>query len=172
LFQDTIDAKRVGPIVLAIAALCAALVGGCSNSQSTTSLGALPPRPAPKTAASGPAISDKLSIDQLALESKIERVTHKTGVVYLHFNYADRDGKVYKCELPQAMAQGQYSPQEWNRTFNIYRLPKVIKQKKMPEGPDKKRVVDYPFISPNPQAVQSERRGETGAGASGAPSSP
>lgn len=104
---------------------------------------------APKVAASGPAVTEPLKFDQLALESPVTRYTEKSGQVFLRFTYADREGRIYKCELPEAMSEGSYTIDEWIRTFNFYKLPKVIGQKKVvKKGPA--RIGDFPFISPKP----------------------
>lgn len=129
---------------------CAALMSGCGNSDVDTS--AVTPSPgaqAPKLPASGPAISDKLSFDQLTLDSPAKHVTDKNGLVYITFAYTDNDGKVYKCKMPEAMAQGTYPPQEWLRTFTIYRLPEVIKQKHVAKKSGG-GINDFPFIAPRP----------------------
>jgi len=144
-------------VILWTAAAAAGLgfVVGCSSGTETSS--APPPAttaPAPKVPAAGPAISSPVSFDQLALETPVKRVKGKNGLVFLRFAYADNDGRIYNCELPEPMSKGEYTPQEWVRTFNIYRLPKVIGQKKVAKkGP---RVIgDFPFISPRPQTVQA-----------------
>lgn len=127
------------------------VMGGCGNSETSTA----PPvtsatTPQAHVAASGPAISDKLSFDQLTLESPAKPQKDSNGLTFLHFKYADSDGKIYECVLPQAMSQGQYTLAEWSSTFTAYRLPKVIAVKKLNKKLD---IGDYPFISPKPQAV-------------------
>ena len=140
---------RIGLAVGIVVLACGAFLTGCGSSTEETS-GAPMPSAQGRTAkmpASGPAISDKLSFDQLTLDSSVTKVTDKNGLVYLMFAYTDMDGKVYKCKMPQAMGQGAYPPQEWLRTFTVYRLPDVIKQKRIV----KKRgenVNDFPFIAP------------------------
>jgi len=140
-------------VALAVAA-CAVLIAGCGNNQ-TSSL----PTPSatsstPKVAATGPAISSTLTFDQLALESPAKKVRGKNSLVFVNFSYADNDGKIYKCELPEAMSKGSYSPEEWVRTFNVYRRPEVIGQKKrVKKGPGV--VGDFPFISPRPRQAEA-----------------
>ena len=139
--------KRVFAAV-ALAALV--MMTGCGNSGTDDAYNGTPTAgPAPHTAASGPAITDKVSFDQLTLESPAKPSTDKNGLVFLRFKYADSDGKVYECVLPRAMSEGQYTLSEWSSTFNAYRLPKVFAQKKV----DKRESYgDFPFISPKPQA--------------------
>jgi hypothetical protein len=131
---------------LTFAAL-ALILAGCGNSGSDAGLPATPSAPAPHTAASGPAVSGPVSFDQLTLESKPQTTKDKNGLAFLKFRYADNDGKVYDCVLPKAMSQGQYTLGEWLSTFNAYRLPKVVAQKKIGTRQD---LGDYPFISPKP----------------------
>lgn len=107
-----------------------------------------PTGPAPHTSASGPAISDKVSFDQLTLESTPKTTQDKNGLTFLRFQYADNDGKVYECVLPKAMSEGQYTLDEWSSTFNAYRLPKVVAVKK---SKARENLGDFPFISPKPQ---------------------
>lgn len=110
--------------------------------------------PAPHTAASGQAITDKLAFDQLTLESPAKPALDKHGLTFLHFKYADNDGKVYECVMPKAMSEGQYTLSEWSSTFNAYRLPKVLAQKKV----TKQDLGDFPFISPKPQQQQQPQQ--------------
>lgn len=142
----------VGLLVCACAAVTITGCGRGNVNSPTSALGAT--ASAPKAAAAGPAITEKLGFDQLALDSTVKRVKSKQGPTYLQFSYTDRDGKVYKCVLPEAMAEGSYLPDEWIRTFNLYRLPKVIKQKAPPKNP-LVGVSDFPFISPRPVPEQT-----------------
>jgi hypothetical protein len=153
--SQTLRNTRRAILIIAVIAL-AALVVGCGNSgtdtaapQPTTSASATTPH----VAASGPAVNVKLSIDQLTLDSPIKHVTDKNGLVFLHFRYTDNDGKVYDCVLPNAQGQGQYTPIEWISTFNAYRLPKVVAQKKVNRSADEMH--DFPFIAPKPQEVNT-----------------
>ena len=138
---------------------CAALVGGCGNSDvdTSSSMSPSPGAQAPKLPASGPAISDKLTFDQLTLDSPAKFVTEKNGLKYISFAYTDNDGKVYKCKMPEAMAQGTYPPQEWLRTFTIYRLPEVIKQKHVAKKSGGGGINDFPFIAPRPANAAPEQ---------------
>ncbi|MGI6296440.1 MAG: lipoprotein [Armatimonadota bacterium] len=132
----------------------AVMLSGCGNKGSQGADVAMPTgSSAPHTSASGPAITDKVSFDQLTLESTPKAVTDKNGLVFLHFKYADYDGKVYECVLPKAMSEGEYTLSEWSSTFNAYKLPKVVAQKKVKKTED---YSDFPFISPKPQPVQPE----------------
>jgi hypothetical protein len=105
-----------------------------------------------KVAASGPAVSTPLAFDQLALESPAIKHANKNGQRFIKFKYADRDGKIYECELPEAMSKGSYTVDEWGRTFNVYRLPQVVGHKKM-KSRRPGQIGDFPFISPKPQQV-------------------
>lgn len=145
------DPKRVFVAVVFVAVVAAAIMmAGCGNSGTDNAYTGSPAVPAPHTAASGPAITDKVSFDQLTLESPAKPAPDKNGLVFLHFKYADSDGKVYECVLPRAMSEGQYTLSEWSSTFNAYRLPKVLAQKKMNK---REEYGDFPFISPKPQAA-------------------
>ena len=134
---------------------------GCGKSEVDTS-GSFGPSPdssqPPKVAATGTALSEPLAFDQLALESPVTRYTNKTGLVFLRFRYADRDGNVYQCELPEEMSTGKYTVDEWTRTFSVYKLPKVVGKKKVtaPKGP--KVIADFPFISPKPMKAHQEQK--------------
>jgi hypothetical protein len=147
------DPKRLLIAVAAVAIVAVvAMMTGCGNSGTdSTYNGASAPSTAPHTAASGPAITDKVAFDQLTLESPAKPSADKNGLVFLRFKYADSDGKVYECVLPRAMSQGQYTLSEWSSTFNAYRLPKVLAQKKINK---REEYGDFPFISPKPQAAQ------------------
>ena len=125
------------------------LISGCGNSSDTSAAPPMSTGAETKvhTAASGPAISDKLSFDQLTLESPPKVEKDRNGLIFLRFKYADNDGKVYECVLPKAMSQGQYTLAEWSSTFAAYRLPKVVAVKKRQGDVD---LADYPFISPRP----------------------
>jgi hypothetical protein len=142
-------------IALAGAALAAVLLmPGCGNKVDTPSDVPSTNTPATTVPAAGPAIDAKLTFDQLALESPVSKVT-KGGLAFLSFAFADRDGKVYKCVLPQAQSQGSYTCDQWVRTFIVYKLPQVIAQKKTTKkGPT--NVNGFPFISPKPQPVAGE----------------
>ena len=131
----------------------AVIMSGCGNSATDTAAPvSTGPTPQTHTAASGPAISDKLSFDQLTLESPAETEKDKNGLTFLRFKYADNDGKVYECVLPKAMSEGQYTLAEWSSTFSAYRLPKVVAVKKVSS---KVNIGDYPFISPKPRQQQT-----------------
>ncbi len=108
-----------------------------------------PPRRDSHQAASGPAIVAELAIDQLALDSPIKRTKDTNGLEFLHFEYTDNDGKVYRCDLPAAMSEGKHKGSEWLTIFNVYRQPEVIAQKKV-EPATKEQLRDFPFISPRP----------------------
>jgi hypothetical protein len=99
--------------------------------------------------AAGPAITTKLKFDQLAFDSPVTKAD-RSGVKYYNFAFTDNDGKVYKCELPAGMAEGDYTPDEWVRTFCLYKLPEVVKQKT--EKKDKVGLTDFPFIAPRQDA--------------------
>ncbi len=143
---------RVSCLVIALGMLV--VLAGC-GSKETEITSAPPPQAAPNVPAAGPALSEKLTFDQLALDSSVKRVQSKQGPTYLHFSYTDSTGKVYKCELPEAQSKGSYLRDEWLRIFGIYRLPTVIKTKAPPANPLAKGVGDFPFISPRPGATSS-----------------
>jgi len=130
----------------------ALLLGGCgNNSQVDTSAAPMTPSGSPTTnvAVSGPAVSESVAFTQLALETSVKRTKNQNGQVFLRFRYADNDGSIYDCELPEAMSKGTYSVAEWARTFNAYRLPKVVGHKKTDKTVQ--TVGDFPFISPKPK---------------------
>ncbi|MHB9035902.1 MAG: hypothetical protein ACYC64_04495 [Armatimonadota bacterium] len=157
MFRTITPAKKAFITAVVISSVCALLLTGCGNNSSDTGTAYTPSTsaPTPKVPAAGPAISDKLKFDQLALESPVKTVTSKDGLVFLEFQYADRDGKVYKCKLPKAMSIGEFPPDQWVRTFNIYKLPEVIKQKNVVDK-NGQPVNDFPFIAPKPRTVPSQ----------------
>lgn len=141
------------PVVLVAVVAAASFMAGCGNSGTdSASTGSPTAAPASHTAASGPAITDKVFFDQLTLESPPKLSRDTNGLIFVRFKYADSDGKVYECVLPKAMSEGQYTLSEWSGTFNAYRLPKVIAQKKVNK---REAFGDFPFISPKPQQQQS-----------------
>lgn len=159
LLQIALNPKRVIITVTAFAALSAVVfLTGCGKSGTDATMGAIPtgaPASAPHTAASGPAVNDKLSLDQLRLDSPITTETDKNGLKFLHFKFTDNEGKVYECKLPEAMSKGQYTAPEWLSTFNVYKLPKVLAQKHVNKTED---LNDFPFISPKPQQQQAQEQ--------------
>ena len=166
--------RMLVPVILAACAVaCVGLMSGCSSSRVDTA----PPPPVSssskaKVAASGPAISTSLTFDQLALGSPVQRVTNKNGLVFLHFSYANRDGNVYKCELPQAMSKGSYPYDEWIRTFSIYKLPQVVAKKSVTKK-GHQTVGGFPFIAPRPQRVEAPKQPQgPGAAPAGMPTLP
>ncbi len=149
-----LDKRWCVAAALVVVITMAVVLSGCGNRGSQESDLAMPTgSSATHTSASGPAITDKVSFDQLTLESTPKAVTDKNGLVFLRFKYADYDGKVYECVLPKAMSEGDYTLSEWSSTFNAYRLPKVIAQKKIKKTED---YGDFPFISPKPQPVEQQ----------------
>jgi len=113
-------------------------------------------QPAAAPAASGSPQTDekKYKFSQLTLDSTVKKVSDKQGLAFLDFRYTDVDGKVYQVHMPAAMADGEYSVNEWLSTFSVYRLPEVIKQKNVAGA--KKGVSGFPFISPKPNAPTVE----------------
>ena len=148
--------KRGLPLVgSAVMMLAAVFLGGCGKS-SDTSASSVPPRPRTEhRAAAGKAI-DKVSIDQLVLDSPIIRKKDRNGLEFMHFKYTDNDGKVYKCVLPAAMAEGDRTLSEWVSTFNIYRKPEVLAQKEVSTRKGEK-LSDFPFISPKPEVREQKK---------------
>lgn len=137
------------------------LLGGCGDSNNTDPGNFQPvstPTPPP---VSTPAAPEKLRFDQLNLESQVKRNTDANGLVFYSFSFSDQDGKVYKCNLPEAMAQGEFTTDGWIRTFNLYREPEVIKQKPVTQDSNKDGLNDFPFIAPKraPTSTQSAPEG-------------
>lgn len=112
------------------------------------------------TAAAGPAITEKLSIDQLVLDSPIKRVKDKNNLEFLEFKYTDNDGKVYKCVLPAAMARTKRTGSEWLATFSVYRRPEVLARKPVKKSAGDSSLRDFPFISPKPEEAKAEPKPE------------
>ena len=139
--------------------LCAVVfLGGCSNSSTDTTTTSIPttsqePQKAPPTA---PAVDAKLSFDHLVLESPVTTVKESHGLTYKTFKYADTDGKIYKCKLPQAMTGGSHTPTEWLSSFSVYREPEVLGQKKIVKKKigETDNLNDFPFIAPRPQKAE------------------
>lgn len=151
--RNPLGLRRVVPIMCCLLLAGASVfISGCGNSgnDSTATPISTGNTSTVHTAASGPAISDKLFFDQLTLESAPKPEKDTNGLIFLRFKYADSDGKVYECVLPKAMSEGQYSLAEWSSTFAAYRLPKVVAVKKKSSVD----LGDYPFISPRPQQQQ------------------
>lgn len=136
--------------LLLLAALAAIALPGCGNKEGASTPAAVPQPAPPSASAVGPAISEKLTFDQLALESPVKRVQSATGPVYLEFSYVDRDGTIYRCRLPEQMTKESSTPEDWIRLFNLYKLPKAVGKKAAPTQPLVKSVEDFPFISPRP----------------------
>lgn len=146
---------------LALVALVGAVIitGGCGKSNSAdpgmSQPVSAPVTPPPSAAPSEPV---KYQFSELTLETKPKRVTDSNGLVFYKFSYADQDGKVYKCNLPEAMAQGQFTADGWIRTFKLYREPEAVDQKPIRKDSNQDSLNDFPFIAPNraptsPQAV-------------------
>ena len=148
--------KRGLPLVgSALMMLAAVFLGGCGKN-SDTSVSSVPPRPRTEhKAAAGKAI-DKVSIDQLVLDSPIIRKNDRNGLEFMHFKYTDNDGKVYKCVLPAAMAEGDRTLSEWVSAFNVYRKPQVLAQKEVSTRKGEK-LSDFPFISPRPEVREQKK---------------
>lgn len=160
MFRTVSVGQKAGISAAVLGLAFTILLGGCSSSTDTS---AIPPPTVPAASApqsaSEPAVVEKLSFNQLKLDSTVKHITKNGSAKYLSFVYTDNDGKVYKCEMPEAMSQGTYDPNEWVRTFNIYRLPTVIKQRKVVKRTDSQNVEGFPFISPKqstaPAAAQA-----------------
>lgn len=149
------------------------MLTGCGKDETQSAIPVSTPDPqATKAAATGPALSEKLTFGQLALDSAVKRVRSPQGPVYLHFTYTDQNGNVYKCELPEAMSKGSYLPDEWIRIFGAYRLPQVVKTKAPPANPLSKSVSDFPFISPRPASETSDSSGSSPGSMEPAPPPP
>lgn len=147
-------AKRAAVVVAAgVGLMATVLLGGCgTNSDTSSSYSPMPSAPKQNASASGIAINDDLTLDQIAFESPVKRVKDRNGLEFLHFSYADKDNKVYKCRLPAAMASGKHKPAEWLALFEAYREPEAVastkntvtKRSSQPLG-------DFPFIAPKPR---------------------
>ena len=157
--------RNIYAFLIAIAIVIMGLqLTGCSSSSEDSSATTPQMSPAPKLPATTAEAPVKLKFTQLKFETPVKTVTDKDGLVFLDFQYADRDGKVYKCNLPKAMSEGDYLPEEWARTFKLYRLPDAVKQKKISNG--NQSFGDFPFIAPKPQAqnagqTQPDQSGNT-----------
>jgi|GEM_PF-989449 len=84
-------------------------------------------------------------------------------VVYYYFSYADRDGRVHRCELPKAMSEGRLTRSAWDCTFQVYEIhPEVAPQ---PVVVQTKQVDmdDFPFVSPpsNGPAISQAQLAQT-----------
>ncbi|MCL5103215.1 MAG: hypothetical protein M1133_03745 [Armatimonadetes bacterium] len=154
--------KTIGLIAAAAALGGIAILGGCGNSGTSDSGaqmgGPSSEVPQAKLPAAGPAITTKLKFDQLALRSEVTPYKGKNGQTFLRFTYEGTDGNIYKCELPEAMSKGEFTPDEWKRTFNSFKLPEVVKQTTSGKKSDK-GLNDFPFISPKPKAAPTQMEG-------------
>lgn len=155
----TVRAWKYIPVACSVFLTCW-LIAGC-GSRDTDSLSSAPAQE-PKqahAAAAGPAVEVALRFDQIALESPPRRVKDPNGLEFLHFRYADVDGKVYKCTLPAAMAKEPRTPAQWLALFEMYREPEAVAATK-PRPTAPKTIGDFPFISPRP--AQAPKPQDTG----------
>lgn len=137
--------------VLGLAALVAiSILSGCGTSSTdTASLSPSSPTPAQHASAAGVAVNAELTMDQIAFDSAVKHVKDKNGLEFLHFNYTDTDGKVYKCNLPAAMTEGKRTPSQWLALFDAYKVPEAVATKKTVTTRSE-HLGDFPFISPKP----------------------
>ncbi len=63
------------------------------------------------------------------------------------------------------MSEGEYTPDEWIRTFSVYKLPSVVKQKKVVKKPVAS-IDDLPLVAPK----QGTTQGSSSETSPGAPS--
>jgi hypothetical protein len=163
MLEETQLSRNISAFFIAICIVITALqLTGCGNSSSEdAAIPAAPMSSAPKIPSTNATAPVKMQFSQLKFETPVKTVKDKDGLVFLEFQYADRDGKVYKCNLPKAMSEGEYLPEEWARTFKLYRLPDAVKQKKIEKD---QSFSDFPFIAPKLQPVNSSQtqNGETG----------
>lgn len=142
---------KAASIIIAVLA-CIVLMAGCGNNSSdaqSPSFDQTQPANTPKLLKPISAEQQKMKFSQLTLETPAKTSTDKGGLVFLEFQYADNSGKVYKCKLPKAMSEGEYTPDQWIATFSAYKLPDVVKQKKVVNSSGQ-AVKDFPFIAPKP----------------------
>lgn len=119
-------------------------IGGCGNSSSVDTVVMPMRKPLPViTVATEP---KKLKFDQMSLDSAVSKVKDENKLQFYEFSYSDDDGKVYKCRLPIAMAQGEYVAADWILTFNVYKELSVIKQKKTARNANVADIRDFPFV--------------------------
>lgn len=147
-------------MLLAVIALFCSMtvISGCGNKAADTSAMSAPPPP-PGGPASAPASNQpaqKIKFDKFQFDKPAKLVTNQNGIGYYHFAYTDQEGKVYNCQLPAAMAQGEYTADEWIRTFDIYKLPKVIGQKKVSAPGSAQSVDGFPLVSPKPRSQPTQ----------------
>ena len=135
---------------------CALLVfgAGCGPSTDTSDLAPIADASRRNPPASGVAITEELTIDQIAFESPIRRTTDRNGLKFLQFSYGDKDGKVYKCHLPEGMATGKRKPDQWLAVFQVYRQEGQATVRSTVTARPQQNLGDFPFISPKPHQEQ------------------
>jgi hypothetical protein len=123
---------------------------GCESNSSDaqpSSFDQAQPASAPKMLTPISTEQQKMKFSQLTLETPVKITKDKNGLVFMEFQYADNSGKVYKCRLPKAMSEGEYTPDQWVATFSAYKQPEIVKQKKAVNSSGQ-AVKDFPFIAP------------------------
>ncbi len=149
-----------------ISALIAIVVIGCSSQSEE----AYTTQPSP-TGNQQPINQEvvKIKLEQLPnLKSEIKRVETKDGLVFLLFDYLDNDGKVYKVELPEPLASGEFTQDQWISTFSSYKSLTTTKIEKKPKKKINHEIEDFPFISPRQKTNESsEQRGNPEASLAG-----
>ncbi|MCE5322171.1 hypothetical protein LLG46_02520 [bacterium] len=160
-------APKTAPIFAIIAVLMSLLfITGCGNSSSdaqSPTFDQPPASNATQVLTPTSTVQQKLKFSQLTLETPAKSTKDKNGLEFLVFQYADNSGKVYKCKLPKAMSEGEYTPDQWVATFSAYQESDVIKQKKAMSS-DGQAVKDFPFIAPKPVKENTQTQGDTGTG--------
>jgi len=149
------------------------MISGCSSGGDGDYSASIPSTPvaAAKKPAVGPAITDKLKFDQLALDSPVKRIT-KGGVGYLEFKYTALDGTIRTCELPEAQSKGECLPGDWISTFDIYKKAETVVVKKREVKKTDQGVVDFPFVSPKPVRVAPDTQSSSDNDLAPAPMQP
>lgn len=105
----------------------------------------------------------KVPFSQAPVKSAITYITDKQNGVqikFLRFKYADTNGNIRTCEIPEVETKENRTIWNWINTFDVYSLPVVEKDKKKAKPT---RLDDFPFISPKP----SDNSTQTASGQSG-----
>lgn len=131
------------------------VMAGCGNSSDTSSSAAPNASSPAKRATAAMPVAVPVIFEQLSLQSKVSKKADSNGLMFYVFSYADRDGKLHKCELPAAMAQGQRTPDAWLRVFDTYRLEETVVKRKATKDANKDNMSDFPFVAPRPPAAPS-----------------
>ncbi|MEN6357481.1 MAG: hypothetical protein ABFD83_10395 [Armatimonadota bacterium] len=162
MYRSALKTASITTIIAAFGSIV--LLTGCGNQSSDAqppSFDQPPASNATKMLKPTSTVQQKLKFGQLTLETPVKTTTDKNGLVFLEFQYADNSGKVYKCKLPKAMSEGEYTPDQWIATFSVYKQPDVIKQKKAKSSAGQ-AVNDFPFIAPKPVTQTNQNSSSAG----------